>query len=215
MNNHNGIIVFDDKNRIIEDQEIIELLLDDFKEKKLKWYSSPIYEDVCLNSPYCKIIQLLEENRKKTRDERPTEEALMFYNVDRIGGFSAVMYIPHLDNYNEMLSRLTPDDILCDMGAGDLRFALMASDICRKVYAVELSPIILADALKIIGYKIPRNLIPVCADWRFFQTPEEVTVVSCLVNIEEDVLPVKEWKENNRRVYLGIFRAPKPHIKEL
>ena len=154
------------------------------------------------------IIKKLERHRQyRMHTDHPTREAIVFYNTDRVGGFTAVMYVPHTENYNDMLKELTPDDVLCDMGAGDLRFSLMASEICKKVYAVELSPIILGEALKIIGYKIPRNLIPVCADWRYFQIPTEVTVVSCLVNTSIVNIPRDEWKENNRRVYHGVINS--------
>lgn len=152
------------------------------------------------------IIEKLEKHRQEQMEteERPSKDGIKFYNIDRVGGFSAVMYVPHEENYQDMLSKLKKDDVLCDMGAGDLRFGLMACEKCRKVYAVELSPMILSAALRIIGYLIPRNLIPVCADWRYFRIPDEVTVVSCLVNIREDDLPINYWKENNRRVYFGV-----------
>lgn len=154
---------------------------------------------------YQKIIQNLEKKRKYEieHEKTPTKEELEFYR-DRIGGYTAVMYVPHEKNYQDMLSKLKPDDILCDMGAGDLRFGLMASEICKKIYAIELSPHILSMALKIIKHRLPRNLIVICADWRYFPIPNDVTVVSCLVNINCADIPIKLWERNNRRVYWGV-----------
>ncbi len=151
------------------------------------------------------LLNKLERFRKQLvkKEERPTHEEILFYN-DRIGGFATVMYFPHIENYDKMLLRLKKTDVICDMGAGDLRFDLMAVDVCKKVYAVELNPVILANAIKIIGYEMPRNLIPVCCDWRYFNIPDEVTAVTCLVNIYSKDLPLKTWKENNRRVYHGV-----------
>lgn len=150
------------------------------------------------------LIKKLDRNRdRRINSERsPTYEALQFFN-DRVGGFTAVMYVPHEENYNDMLRKLKSDDVLCDMGAGDLRFPLMASECCKKVYAVEMNPETLSDSLRIIKWCIPRNLIVVCADWRFFPIPQEVTVISCLVNIDTEELPLMIWDINGIRVYHG------------
>jgi len=151
------------------------------------------------------LIKKLERNRIReiNNEKMPSNLDLAFYQ-DRVGGFATVMYVPHESNYKAMLSHLKPKDVLCDMGAGDLRFALMTCQICKKVYAVEMSPHILSMALKIIKHRLPRNLIVVCADWRFFPIPKDVTVISCLVNIGKNELPIYKWKCSHRRVFHGI-----------
>ena len=114
-------------------------------------------------------------------EEEPTGTEIRF--MKRFGGSHAtVMYVPQSENHLDMLRKLNKKDVLCDMGAGDLRFALQASQICKKVYAVEMNPITLADALKIIGYHLPPNLIAICCDWRWFPIPPDATKISCMVN---------------------------------
>jgi len=151
------------------------------------------------------LIKKIEENYKYEIENEtlPDRDCLNFYK-DRIGGMTAVMYVPHLENYNEMLAKLSKDDVLCDMGAGDLRFALMASEICKKVYAVEMCPKIVSKALEIISWRLPRNLIVICGDWRYFPVPKDVTIISCMVNMPEDFIPIKKWKNSKRRVFHGI-----------
>lgn len=150
------------------------------------------------------LIKKLERNRdRRINSERsPPPDALAFFQ-GRVGGFTAVMYVPHEENYESMLQKLGPEDVLCDMGAGDLRFSLMASERCKKVYAVEMNPEILSDSLRIIKWCIPRNLVVVCADWRSFLIPQDVTVISCLVNMNPDELPLMMWDLNGIRVYHG------------
>lgn len=151
------------------------------------------------------LIQKIEKNYEYEieNEEIPSRECLNFYS-DRIGGMTAVMYVPHKDNYKEMLAKLSKNDVLCDMGAGDLRFALMASQICKKVYAVEMSPQIVSKALEIISWRLPRNLIAICGDWRYISVPNDVTIISCMVNMPEGFIPIKKWKNSKRRVFHGI-----------
>lgn len=152
-----------------------------------------------------RLIRKLEAHRLIFEDspaQYPRHE-LDFFNIDRTGTYQAVMYVPQDDNHIPMLQRLKRDDIVCDVGAGDLRFALMASQICKKVYAVEMNPKTLGDALNIIEYHMPRNLIPVCADWRHFPIPDETTVITCMVNgIGGYDIPT-EWKTNGRKIFYG------------
>ncbi len=170
---------------------------------------------VDISSDITEIIQELENRRGEilAYDEMSSEEQRAFFN-GRVGGYSTVMYVPQTENYIDMLSKIGEDDVVCDMGAGDLRFALFASQNCRKVYAVEMNPEIVSEALKIIGYRIPRNLIPVCADWRFFPIPEDVTVVTCMVNIYPDYLPLHKWVKNGRRVFHGTVTREGDNIVE-
>ncbi len=147
------------------------------------------------------VIEKLEAYRGYEIDYESSEgESDDRKSNDKLSG---LLYIPHEENYREMLSKLSEDDVLCDMGAGDLRFALIASTVCRKVYAVEMSPKLISKSLDLMDYELPDNVIVICADWRQVPVPEDVTVISCLVNICEEEMP-KEWKNNGRRVFRGI-----------
>lgn len=147
------------------------------------------------------VIEKLEAYRGFEIDYKPSTGESEDHQIgDKLSG---LLYVPHEGNYREMLSELSENDVLCDMGAGDLRFALIASVICEKVYAVEMSPKLISKSLALMDYDLPSNLIVVCADWRQIPVPEDVTIISCLVNISEDELP-EEWKYNGRRVFHGV-----------
>jgi len=156
------------------------------------------------------IIKQIEKHYQKVSNEEeyedggPDEESIEFFNKDRVGTYHTVMYVPQKENYKDALSKLKKDDVLIDMGAGDLRFALMASERCKKVYAVEMCPKTVGDALNIIGYALPRNLIVICADWRYVQVPSDVTIV---INLANGSPGNKMWFGNGRRVYLGIVSS--------
>jgi len=140
---------------------------------------------------------------EKGMNRNPTREELDFF-ADRPGGFQAVMIIPHEESYKKMLSKIDRDDVICDMGAGDLRFAIMASRQCKKVYAVEMNPEMILYALKVIKWKQPRNLVITVADWRDFDVPEDVNKIFCLVNIDKKELP-SYWFEEHK-VYVDDVR---------
>ncbi|MCJ7816512.1 MAG: hypothetical protein MUP55_01520 [Candidatus Aenigmarchaeota archaeon] len=161
------------------------------------------------------IIKKLARNYKTraSNEGLPTEDELAFYrNRPSIASYAQAMWVPQTQNYGEMLRRLRPGDVVCDMGAGDLRFALLASQKCRKVYAVEFNPTIIADALRIIGYDIPRNMVVICGDWKDVVVPSDITVVTCLVN-GAGVIP--RWKNCKRRVYLGTVSTDGGKIEKL
>lgn len=147
------------------------------------------------------VIEKLEAYRGFEINYKPSSEEADNKQIrDKLSG---LLYVPHEGNYREMLSKLSEGDILCDMGAGDLRFALIASTVCKKVYAVEMSPKLVSKSLALMDFELPDNLIVICADWRQILVPEDVTIISCLVNISEEELP-EEWKDNGRRVFRGI-----------
>ncbi len=142
-------------------------------------------------------------DRNEDEDLIPSDEQLEFFK-GRVGGFNAVMYVPHAKTYDAMLDLLKPSDVICDMGAGDLRFAWRAAKKCKKVYAVEMCPMTLWRGMQVISWKMPRNLIPVCADWRDFPVPADVSVIVCMVNIDHKELPLEEWCNCQRIVYQGV-----------
>ncbi|HEY3476539.1 MAG TPA: hypothetical protein VGK56_18125, partial [Anaerolineales bacterium] len=67
--------------------------------------------------------------------------------------------------YQAVLDRLRADDVILDIGAGDLRLARQMARIAQKVYAVEIDAQALeqADDLR---EPLPDNLIPIHADAR-------------------------------------------------
>lgn len=74
--------------------------------------------------------------------------------------------------YQAALDFLEPDDVVLDLGAGDLRFARRAARRVRKVVAVEWNPAVLPSPSR----KDPGNLEVVCADALVWPFPEGITV---------------------------------------
>ncbi len=85
------------------------------------------------------------------------------------------MYTPYdQPTYQAVLDRLEPDDVILDIGAGDLRLARQMRRIARKVYAVEIEARVL-DQASAARDPLPANLIPLCADARALVFPSDVT----------------------------------------
>lgn len=98
-----------------------------------------------------------------------------------------IFFVPEEDNYEACLAKLSHDDIVFDVGAGDLRFDLIMAEKVRMVYAIEINPTILARALRIIGYDLPVNLTVICGNAFRMELPADVTVVTCLmIHREQD-----------------------------
>lgn len=77
--------------------------------------------------------------------------------------------------YAAVLQWVKPDDIVVEIGAGDLRLARLLSRQALQVYAIEIQPDLLNREL-IAGRNIPRNLIPICADAREIDFPVDITI---------------------------------------
>lgn len=80
-----------------------------------------------------------------------------------------------LPTYQAVLEQLQPDDVVLDIGAGDLRLARQMAAIVRKVYSIEINPEVLNQGLE-HGKPLPGNLIATCADARTMDFPSKVTV---------------------------------------
>lgn len=86
------------------------------------------------------------------------------------------MYAPYDEaTYQAVLERLRPQDVVLDIGAGDLQFSRQMARIVHKVYAVEINDLVLQRGLA-SGDPLPDHLIPIGADARVFDFPAEVTV---------------------------------------
>lgn len=83
--------------------------------------------------------------------------------------------------YDAVLQNIEKDDIVLDIGAGDLRLALRLAQRARKVYAVEVNPLVLGPALETIGFALPRNLVAICANALDYPFPEDITVAVLLM----------------------------------
>jgi len=79
------------------------------------------------------------------------------------------------ETYEAVLSHIAPEDVVLDIGAGDLRLALRLAEQAAKVYAVEVNPLILAQALEIVGLDLPRHLQVICANALDFSIPLDIT----------------------------------------
>jgi hypothetical protein len=73
--------------------------------------------------------------------------------------------------YQTVLSYVQPDDIVLDIGAGDLRLARRIAQSAQRVYAIEMQPDLLASQPP-----LPDNLTVICADARHIPWPRGVTL---------------------------------------
>jgi len=129
------------------------------------------------------LIKKLRANYSKSIEKDPSKE-ISKYRIwsDREGllgweGFS----VPEENHYEKVLSSVKSDEVIFDVGAGDLRLDLMLCEKVKRVYAVEVNPVILASALKTIAFDIPKNLIVIRANAFDLTLPEDVTTILCLM----------------------------------
>ena len=86
------------------------------------------------------------------------------------------MYAPYdQSTYQAVLALLTPQDIVLDIGAGDLQFSRRMAQVTSKVYAVEVNSLILQHGLDSSAAR-PDNLIPIQADARKLDFPTGISV---------------------------------------
>ena len=77
--------------------------------------------------------------------------------------------------YKSVLSQIRPDDIVLDIGAGDLRLARRMAAICRRVYAIEIQPALIRRSPGRARLD-PHNLFVLQGDARRLEFPRDVTV---------------------------------------
>jgi len=85
------------------------------------------------------------------------------------------------ETYSTVLSHITLDDVVLEIGAGDLRLALAMAERAQRVYAVEVNPLVVGPALETIGLRLPRNLHVMCANALDVPFPPGVTVAVLLM----------------------------------
>lgn len=76
--------------------------------------------------------------------------------------------------YQAVLDELSPNDIVLEIGAGDLRLARQMARIVQKVYAIEINPDVLGQA-ETERDPTPANLVSICADARALAFPPGIT----------------------------------------
>jgi hypothetical protein len=82
------------------------------------------------------------------------------------------------ETYGAVLARIMPDDVVLDIGAGDLRLTKRVAAIARRVYAIERDPAVLAQADRGTW---PANLVVICADALVTPFPPDVTTALLLM----------------------------------
>ena len=86
------------------------------------------------------------------------------------------MYAPYdQQTYQAVLDRLGADDVILDIGAGDLRLSRQMARIARQVYAVEINAAVLDQGNASLE-PMPANLTPICANARTLDFPTGITV---------------------------------------
>lgn len=78
--------------------------------------------------------------------------------------------------YGWVLEQISSEDVVLDIGAGDLRLARRMAGKCRKVYAVEIQQNLLKKATLAAGGGNLPNLLVLRADARQMRFPADVTV---------------------------------------
>lgn len=85
------------------------------------------------------------------------------------------LYAPYdQPTYAAVLSLIRSNDVILDIGAGDLRFSRQMAILAHKVYAVEIDARVLEQAYAARG-SLPANLIPIRADARALDFPSDIT----------------------------------------
>jgi tRNA G46 methylase TrmB len=103
-------------------------------------------------------------------------------------------FLPEHKEYRKVLSHIKSDDVVLDIGAGNFALDLLLAEKCTKVYAIEVNPKVVSDALKIIGYNQPRNLVIICANGLDFPVPKDVNTLVMLLRHFSQTFP-EEWQD--------------------
>ena len=97
-------------------------------------------------------------------DEHPSSEAAW-----------EAMWAPYDEaTYRTVLNQIAADDVVLDIGAGDLRLARRAAWVCRRVYAIEIQKELLELAARDEDNAPAENLIVLHGDARHLPFPRDV-----------------------------------------
>lgn len=81
--------------------------------------------------------------------------------------------------YEAVVAWVQPEDVVLEIGAGDLRLARRLAAKAHQVYAIEMEPHLVTTA--VTGNKLPANLSVTCADARHVPLPPGVTTAVLLM----------------------------------
>lgn len=175
-----------------------------------------------------RIEEDYEEQCENDMDEDNLDKWKKFCADRGIIGWEG-FFCPDEDLYDFVLTNLEPDDVVFDVGAGDLRLDLMMSQKVRKVYAVEINPKVLSRALTVIEYDLPPNVIAICGNGFEVEIPSDVTVVVMIMRHNQHKVPLEKWvkasdfklrrliitEEGFLRIYNGFVCFIEKDLKDL
>lgn len=78
--------------------------------------------------------------------------------------------------YRSVLEHIGTEDVVLDIGAGDMRLARQMIEKCRKVYALEIQEELINTALTEANNQPSEKLVVIQGDARRIQFPKDVTV---------------------------------------
>ena len=149
-----------------------------------------------INCNVGELVGKLEANYKRQirgfPTERDIEKCEEFKERHNMSG-SEIFFHPEEWYYGLVLDELDERDVVFDVGAGNLVFDLIMLEKVKKVYAVEVNPTILSDALNIIGYDMPRELVVICANAFDLSIPNDVTKIVSLFIHNQREFPEDWW----------------------
>lgn len=139
------------------------------------------------------VKQGIDENVQGNEEGPSHAEILAFQAFAKKHNFegSEGWFLPEKEEYRIVLDRVCKDDVILDIGAGNLALDVILADRCKKVYAVECNPFTVSKALKTIGYDLPRNLIVICANGLDVPIPSDVNTLVMLLRHFSQELPEK------------------------
>lgn len=184
--------------------DALMFLKTDMNEQLLGWngtYSKGKFEN---------IIERLERQYLKASTKLPTpkqhQKYVVFSETHDIRGLEG-FFVPEENNYQTVLDNVKPDDVIFDVGAGDLRLDLLLSEKVKKVYAVEINPETVGNTLKIIGLDKPANLTVICGNGFEMELPSDVTLITNLMIHRKHPFP-EEWREIDKIYCLIGIKDP-------
>lgn len=153
---------------------------------------------------------------------------LSFIHLQGLDDWEALFY-SNESLYQDVLKEVSSDDIILDVGAGDLSLSLLLSKKAKEVYAVEVNPLIVNKALEGIGYNLPVNLYVICGNALKFEFPKNISLAILLMrhcqhfkeyfeklkktNCKKLITNVR-WKSRFEVIDLKAPRTPFSKLKE-
>lgn len=119
--------------------------------------------------------------RGKSLVEAPDENLERFLRAHNLEEWEGRFSRYDEETYQAVLDRIGIDDVVIEIGAGDLYLALRIAQRAARVYAVEVNPLLVATALTGVGFSLPRNLQVICANALDFPFPPDITVAVLLM----------------------------------